>query len=123
MTLPPASAVESDVRSLARRALCTGIARRSAQVRLTQNASAFRTRSTHLEALWLATETRLERDIDLDSPTYFRSRITIRVNDAPGMYRWRKRLFVAIARNATSPAEYFRLPHERPIAMAWRVRL
>lgn len=34
--------------------------------------------------------------------------------DAPGMHRWRKRLFVALARNAASPV-VFRLRHERPI--------
>jgi KUP system potassium uptake protein len=57
------------------------------------------------------------------SATYFLSRITIRVTDAPGIYRWRKGLFVAIARNAASPVEYFRLPHQRTIAMGRQVRL
>ena len=28
------------------------------------------------------------------------------------MWRWRKRLFSALARNASSPAEYFGLPEE-----------
>ncbi|MET0510821.1 MAG: hypothetical protein ABW135_03955 [Thermoleophilaceae bacterium] len=46
-------------------------------------------RSTHPEALRLATEKRHQRDIDIDSATYFVSRITIRVTDAPGMLRWR----------------------------------
>ena len=73
-------------------------------------------------ALRLATEKRLECDIDLDSATYFLSRITIRVTDAAGMHRWRKRLFVAVARKAASPVD-FRLPHERPITMGWQVPL
>ena len=47
---------------------------------------------------------------------------TIRVTDAPGMHRCRKRLFVAVARNAASPVD-FRLPHERPITMGWQVPL
>ncbi len=75
------------------------------------------------EALRLATKKGLECDIDLDRATYFLSRITIRVTDAPGMRRWRKRLFVAIARNAASAVEYFRLPYERTITMGWQVPL
>lgn len=119
---PPATTVASDVQSLARPAPRTRIARRSALAGLTQSASASRTRSTHSEALRLATEKRLECDIDLDSATYFLSRITIRVTDAPGMHRSRKRLFVAIARNAASPVD-FRLLQERPITMGWQVPL
>jgi K+ transporter len=119
---PPATTVASDVQSLARPAPRTRIARRSALAGLTQSASASRTRSTHPEALRLATEKRLECDIDLDSATYFLSRITIRVTDAPGMHRWRKRLFVAVARNAASPVD-FRLLHERPITMGCQVPL
>ena len=42
--------------------------------------------------------------------------------DAPGMHRWRKRLFVAVARKAASPVD-FRPPHERPITMGWQVPL
>ena len=63
---PPASAVASDVQSLARSAFRTRIAWRSAAAGLTQSASASRTMSTHPEVLRLATEKRLECDIDLD---------------------------------------------------------
>ena len=38
------------------------------------------------------------------------------------LHRWRKRLFVAVARNAASPVD-FRLRHERPITMGWQVPL
>lgn len=75
------------------------------------------------EVLRLASEKGLECDIDLDGPTYFLSRITIRVTDAPGMNRWRKRLFVAISRNAASPVEYFQLPDQRTITMGWQIPL
>ena len=119
---PAATAVASDIQSLARPAPPTRIARRSAPAGLTQSASASRTRSTQREALRLATEKRLECGIDLDSATYFLSRITIRVTVAPGMHRWRKRLFVAVARHAASPVD-FRLPHGRPITMGWQVPL
>jgi K+ transporter len=121
MTLP-ATTVASAVQSMARPAPRTRIARQSAPAGLTQSASASRTRSTYPEALRLATEKRLEGDIDVDSPTYFLSRITISVTHAPVMHRGRKRLFVAVARNAAGPVD-FRLPHERPITMGWQVRL
>jgi KUP system potassium uptake protein len=75
------------------------------------------------DALRLATAKGLECDIDLDGPTYFLSRATIRVTDAPGMGRWRKRVFVAIWRNAANPVEYFHLPDRRTITMGWQTPL
>ena len=55
--------------------------------------------------------------MDLADASYFVSRITIVRTDAPGMARWRKRLFVAIAKNAASPVEYFRLPFDQTVTM------
>lgn len=55
----------------------------------------------------------LERALDLEHASYFVSRITITPNDKPGMSRWRKLLFVAMARNAASPIDTFRLPVDR----------
>jgi KUP system potassium uptake protein len=75
------------------------------------------------DVLRLATAKGLECDIDLDGPTYFLSRATIRVTDAPGMARWRKRVFVAIWRNAANPVEYFHLPDRRTITMGWQTPL
>jgi KUP system potassium uptake protein len=75
------------------------------------------------EALGLATEKGLECDIDLEAPTYFLSRVTIRVTDAPGMDRWRKRLFVAMWRNAANPVEYFQLPDRRTVTLGWQIPL
>ena len=66
---------------------------------------------------------RLEREVDFDSASYFLSRITIVATDAPGMARWRKKLFIAIARNAASPVDYFQLPDERTMVMASHVEL
>ena len=37
------------------------------------------------------------------------------------MSRWRKRLFVAVARNASDPVAYFGLPDERTVAMGRHV--
>jgi KUP system potassium uptake protein len=56
-------------------------------------------------------------DLKLEDATYFVSRITIVRTDAPGMARWRKRLFVAVAKNAASQVEYFGLPLERTVTM------
>ncbi len=34
---------------------------------------------------------------------------------------WRKKLFVAMARNAASPTEYFKLPAERVVTLGSRI--
>jgi KUP system potassium uptake protein len=64
-----------------------------------------------------------EVDVDPDTASYFLSRATLRHGDAPGMRRWRKRLFVAIAHNAANPAEYFCLPQDRTVVMGSYVDL
>jgi KUP system potassium uptake protein len=66
---------------------------------------------------------RLERDADFEHVSYFLSRITIIPGKAPGMALWRKRLFIAIARNAASPVPYFHLPDDRTIVMASHIEL
>ena len=55
--------------------------------------------------------------------SYFLSRITIVPTKAPGMAMWRKKLFVAIARNAANPVAYFGLPDDRTIVMASHIEL
>ena len=75
------------------------------------------------DALRLARAKGLECDIDVEQPTYFLSRITIHPTGAPGMARWRKKLFVAISRNAASPVDYFRLPDERTITIGSTIPL
>ncbi len=55
----------------------------------------------------------LDRNLDLEHASYFLSQITITPTDQPGMSRWRKLLFVAMARNAASPIQTFRLPVDR----------
>ena len=61
-------------------------------------------------------------------PTSSTSRTSSRASrssatDAPGMAKWRKKLFIAIARNAASPVPYFHLPDERTVVMASHVEL
>jgi KUP system potassium uptake protein len=66
---------------------------------------------------------RVEGAIQLDAATYFLSRITIVPTDAPGMRRWRKKLFVVVARNAANPVAYFGLPDERTVVIGSHIEL
>jgi KUP system potassium uptake protein len=72
-------------------------------------------------ALRLAREQGL--DIDVEGASYFLSRITIVPTRAPGMARWRKRLFVLLSRTSSSPAEHFRLPEERIVSLGGNIDL
>ena len=50
--------------------------------------------------------------------------MTIRPTDRPGgMKRWRKQLYVALARNASSPADYFHLPADRTVTIGSAIEL
>jgi KUP system potassium uptake protein len=76
------------------------------------------------EALALARKQGLlERNLDLEHASYFVSRITITPTDAPGMRPWRKQLFIAMARNATSAIDHFGLPTDRTVIMGSQVAL
>ena len=65
----------------------------------------------------------VEGDVDLEDVSYFVSRIRIVVTDTPGMARWRKRLFTAIARNAADPVPYFHVPDECTVVMGSHIEL
>ena len=65
----------------------------------------------------------LEGRCDITHATYFLSRITIVPTDAPGMARWRKKLFVTMARNASNPVAYFGLPDDRTVVLGSHVEL
>jgi KUP system potassium uptake protein len=76
------------------------------------------------EALALARkEGLLERNLDLEHASYFVSRITITPTKAPGMQQWRKKLFIAMARNAPSPVDHFGLPGDHTVLMGSQVPL
>jgi KUP system potassium uptake protein len=66
---------------------------------------------------------RLERCKNLETASYFLSRINIVATDAPGMAMWRKKLFVVIARNAASPVPYFCLPDDRTVVLGSNIDL
>jgi KUP system potassium uptake protein len=57
----------------------------------------------------------LDRNLDLEHASYFVSRMMIVPTLHPGMARWRKRLFIGMARNAASPVEHFGLPGDRTV--------
>jgi KUP system potassium uptake protein len=63
----------------------------------------------------------VELRFDPDHASYFLSRGVLRLTRAPGMRRWRKRLFLALARNAANPAEYFGLPENRTVHMGSQI--
>jgi KUP system potassium uptake protein len=69
------------------------------------------------DALRRAVAIGLECEIDIDNATYFVSRITIVSGDAPGMSKWRKKLFLAMANTATNPVEVFGLPEHRIVTV------
>jgi KUP system potassium uptake protein len=71
----------------------------------------------------------LIRDADIEGPapgaklSYFVSRIELVQGHAPGMSRWRKRLFIATSLITPDAAEYFRLPRERTVIMGSRIEI
>jgi KUP system potassium uptake protein len=76
------------------------------------------------EALALARkEGLLDRNLDLEHASYFVSRIAITPTNAPGMAPWRKKLFITMARNATTPVDHFGLPSNRTVMMGSQVPL
>ncbi|HEY1523027.1 MAG TPA: KUP/HAK/KT family potassium transporter [Solirubrobacteraceae bacterium] len=82
----------------------------------------YRDRSDVPEALALARKRGLlERNLDLEHASYLLSRITITPTPEPGMSRWRKHIFLAMARNAGSPIELFGLPADRTVSMGSQV--
>ena len=65
----------------------------------------------------------VESELDLERASYFLSRISIVMTDAPGMARWRKRLFIAIARNATNPVLLFGLPDDQTVVLSSHIEI
>jgi KUP system potassium uptake protein len=63
----------------------------------------------------------LERNLDLEHASYFVSRISIAPSKDSDMRSWRKKLFIAMARNAASPIEAFALPADRTVMMGSQV--
>jgi KUP system potassium uptake protein len=64
-----------------------------------------------------------EAPLSTDKLSYFLSRIELARGNAPGMSRWRKRLFIATSRITADAAEYFQLPREQTLIMGSRIEL
>jgi KUP system potassium uptake protein len=79
-------------------------------------------RVTSALAIARGTPAGLPLDFNPHHVTYFLSQITVVPDRGNGMVWWRKKLFVAMARNATSPTEYFGLPAERVVTLGSRIR-
>jgi KUP system potassium uptake protein len=73
--------------------------------------------------LKLAEEEGIEGEIDCEGAIYFLSQISIVPSGRDGMQRWRKHLFIALARNAASPVDYFKLPHDRTLSVGSQIEL
>ena len=58
---------------------------------------------------------------DLSEVTYFLSRASLTPQADGDLPRWRKVLFVMMARNAANPAEYFNLPNDRVVVMGSQI--
>jgi KUP system potassium uptake protein len=65
----------------------------------------------------------LDRNLDLEHASYFISRMTIKPDGQRGMPRWRKKLFVLMARNSSSPIDHFGLPEDRTVLTGSQVAL
>jgi KUP system potassium uptake protein len=65
----------------------------------------------------------LEGEIDHDAVSYFVSRIVLLPTGDCGMQRWRKRLFIAIARNANNPAAFLHLPDESTVVLGAHIEI
>jgi KUP system potassium uptake protein len=65
---------------------------------------------------------RMEVDFNPYHATYFLSQMSIVPTGDGGMPRWRKALFMAMARNAASPTSYFNLPPERVVTLGAQIR-
>jgi KUP system potassium uptake protein len=61
--------------------------------------------------------------LDPERASYFLSRATLVLTDEKGLARWRKKLFLLLARNAANPAEVFCLPENRTVVMGVQVHV
>jgi len=74
-------------------------------------------------AIALAAAQGLERPVELADASYFLSRVNLVRGPHRHMARWRKSLFLTMARHAANPVEYFNLPEDRTIVMGGHITL
>jgi KUP system potassium uptake protein len=81
----------------------------------------FQDRSDLPETLTRANTEHLEGALDLEDATYFLSHIILSRGQHPGMSSWRKQLFMVLANNTASQADYLCLPEHRTVIMGCRL--
>ena len=74
-------------------------------------------------ALRLLDPAHTEGHIDVDSATYFLSKLELAAGDEPTMPRWRKRLFIATSYITADAAGYFSLPLEQTVIIGSRIEV
>jgi KUP system potassium uptake protein len=55
--------------------------------------------------------------------SFFVSRETLIATGAPGMARWRERLFVSLSKNATKASDFFAIPTNRVVELGTQVEI
>ena len=62
-------------------------------------------------------------DLDPEKAYYFVSSLRLTRRDVPTLPRWRRSLFLWLARNAADRTSVFHLPRERTVVMGARLEL
>jgi KUP system potassium uptake protein len=75
------------------------------------------------DILQLAREAEIESPLDEHDVSYFLSTIALHAGGRGGMWKWRKRLFVATSRITADAADHFGLPRERTVIIGSRIDL
>jgi KUP system potassium uptake protein len=63
----------------------------------------------------------IECPLEVDSASYFLSKVELVPGDDDSLPRWRKQLFLAMAHTAADAAEYFKLPREQTVIVGSRI--
>jgi KUP system potassium uptake protein len=74
-------------------------------------------------ALRLLDPAHTEGHIDVDTASYFLSKLELTAGDEPTMAPWRKRLFIATSYITADAAAYFKLPLDRTVVIGSRIEV
>jgi KUP system potassium uptake protein len=74
-------------------------------------------------ALRLLDSAHTEGHIDVDTASYFLSKLELAAGDEPTMAEWRKRLFIATSYITSDAASYFSLPLDRTLSIGSRIEV
>jgi KUP system potassium uptake protein len=74
-------------------------------------------------ALTLLDPEHTEGPIDVDTASYFLSKLELAAGDEPTMAPWRKRLFIATSHITADAAAYFKLPLDRTVVIGSRIEV